>query len=83
MTTRSYEEIDAFARSLKAGDKVAIYESPWHDQEIYTALVERITPTGRIVLRMGSTFKPNGFKYGDKVYARRYVRKPRDGQEEA
>lgn len=80
MTTHSLDEIAEFASKLKPGDRVGVYEFLWNRRQIYADTVKHITPTGRIVLENGGVpggvFKPDGFKYGDKVYRNRYLWKP-------
>lgn len=73
----SSAEIETFAKTVKVGDRVSVWQFP-HERVIYHDEVVRVTPTGRIRLMGGAVFKPNGFKYGDQLYRMRYIWKPQD-----
>jgi len=72
MTSVIRSEISEFAKTVKVGDVVGIYEQPWGDRMIYSDTVKRVTPTGRIVLENGAVFNPDGFKRCQ-VYRNRFI----------
>ena len=57
-------------KTLKAGDEVVLLKSSWSGSKYYIKEVEKVTPTGRIIVD-GVTFLPNGRKWsGTTGYAR-------------
>ena len=54
--------------TLKAGDEVAIKTSNWSGSRYHIARVDKITPSGRIVVGI-FTFLPNGQRYGGNGFA--------------
>jgi len=69
--SRDKGSIADFAVTVDVGDEVGVYEQL--DRMIYKDIVKRITPTGRIVLEMGSVFKSDGMRYGGGVYWNRHI----------
>lgn len=60
---------------LKAGDAVGVYELRG-TRLVYTDKVSRRTPSGRLVLEHGETYRPDGFSYAERgsVYAERRLK---------
>ena len=57
-------------KTLKQGDEVVLLKSSWSGSKYSIKEVEKVTPTGRIIVD-GVTFLPNGRKWsGTKGYAR-------------
>ena len=50
--------------NAKPGDRLFI----WSRYNKWLDVVDRVTPTGRVVLKNGTQFKPNGWKLGDKGF---------------
>ena len=72
MNRPTSQDIADFAKNVKVGDTVAVYDYAFN-HPIYTSTIQKITPTGRIKLESGSVFKPNGFRYGDQLYRHRHI----------
>lgn len=72
MTT---EQLKAWVTNLKPGDAVGVYESRG-TRLVYETVVERKTPTGRVVCSGGETFKPDGYRYAPQAscYRDRHIR---------
>lgn len=66
-------ELKVWIAGLKPGDRVAVHE---HYGKVFLreAIIAKRTPTGRVVMESGETFKPNGDLFGSPVYAHRCLR---------
>lgn len=64
-------EMIEWTKSLKKGDTVGIYQ---HSKQIATSTVERITPSGRVIIAGGSTYLPNGSIFGKMADIARSIR---------
>lgn len=73
MSALSSVEIQSWLADLKPGDRVGVFE---HYGRVFfqERTVVRRTPSGRIVVDSGSTFKPDGYLYGSSVYGHRCLR---------
>lgn len=60
---------------LKTGDAVEVWD---RHHKIYSSVVKRRTPTGRIVLDGDTVFRPDGWvlKAAGSCYSDRHLRKP-------
>ena len=58
--------------ALRPGDRVGVYECNG-TRLVYEDVVSRRTPSGRIVLFKGSSFKPDGYLWGQSAYADRHL----------
>jgi hypothetical protein len=59
---------ESWIASLKAGDKVFVAHSQSWTENFTEAVVERVTPSGRIIA-LGYTFNPDGWERGASVRA--------------
>lgn len=64
-------EVIEWTKSLKKGDEVAVYH---HGTQTAKTKVERITPSGRIIVSGGSTYLPNGSPFGKMADSSRSIR---------
>ena len=65
-----YDDQRNWIKTLKVGDEVVLIKSSWRGSKYSIKEVEKVTPTGRVVIG-GVTFLPNGTKWGGTTgYAR-------------
>lgn len=65
-----FEDQTQWIRTLKVGDEVVLIKSSWRGSNYSIREVEKVTPTGRVIVA-GVTFLPNGTKWGGSAgYAR-------------